>query len=108
MSMIVDRPVQGLSLLQKILRMNWALILLVAAVSGAGFLMLYSVAGGDMNPWSGRQIARFGVGVVLMLIIALMDIRVWRWFSPVAYIVGLAMLVAVEFVGPRAWALNVG
>ena len=112
MSMIVDRPVQGLSLLQKILRMNWALILLVAAVSGAGFLMLYSVAGGDMNPWSGRQIARFGVGIVLMLIIALMDIRVWRWFSPVAYLVGLALLVAVEFVGTKGMGaqrwLNLG
>ena len=101
MSMIVDRPVQGLSLLQKVLRLNWALILLVSAVAITGFLMLYSVAGGDLSPWSGRQINRFGAGIVLMLIIALIDIRIWKWFSPFAYIGGVALLVAVEFVGTK-------
>jgi len=98
------RSGQSLSFVQKILRLNWALILLVAAIAGIGFLMLYSVAGGAvgegaLDPWSGRQIARFGAGVVIMLIIALIDIRVWRWFSPVAYLGALGLLVAVEFVG---------
>ena len=101
MSMIVDRPMQGLTLLQKALRLNWALILLVSAVSLTGFLMLYSVAGGDFAPWSGRQISRFGGGIVIMLIIALIDIRVWRGFSPIAYIAGIGLLIAVEFFGTK-------
>ena len=63
--------------------------------------MLYSVAGGDFSPWSGRQISRFGAGLVIMLIIALIDIRVWRWFSPVAYLGGIGLLVAVEFIGTK-------
>ena len=99
MNTLAHRPVQGLSLLQKLLRLNWALILLVGAVAACGFLMLYSVAGGDLSPWSGRQIARFGAGIVLMLIIALIDIRFWKWFSPIAYIGGMGLLVAVEFIG---------
>ncbi|MEM6664446.1 MAG: rod shape-determining protein RodA [Pseudomonadota bacterium] len=90
---------RSLSLVQKILRLNWALILLVGAIALCGFLMLYSVAGGDLDPWAGRQVARFGVGVAIMLIIALIDIKVWRWFSPLAYIGGLGLLVAVEFIG---------
>ncbi len=86
---------------RKILRLNWALILLVCAIAGAGFLMLYSVADGSLDPWSGRQMARFGVGIVIMLIVALIDIRVWKWFSPLAYIGALVLLVAVEFVGTK-------
>ena len=91
----------GLSPIAKILRLNWALVFLVTAIAGIGFIMLYSVAGGDLSPWSSRQIVRFGAGVVIMVIVALIDIRVWRWFSPFAYLAALAMLVAVEFVGTK-------
>ena len=91
----------NLSLTQKVLRLNWALILLVTAIAGAGFLMLYSVAGGDLDPWAGRQITRFGAGILIMLIVALIDIRIWKWFSPVAYLGAMVLLVAVEFIGTK-------
>ncbi len=85
----------------KLLRMNWALVLLVSAIACLGFLMLYSVAGGDLEPWARRQMIRFGVGLILMTIVALIDIRVWRWASPLAYLGALGLLVAVEFVGQQ-------
>ena len=91
----------SLTLMQKVLRFNWALLLLVAAIACVGFLMLYSVAGGSFDPWSGRQVTRFGVGIAMMMVIALIDIRVWKWFSPTAYIGALLLLVAVEFVGHK-------
>lgn len=90
---------QRLSLGQKILRFNWALVLLVSAIASLGFLMLYSVAGGSLEPWAGRQMTRFGAGLILMTIVALIDIRVWRWASPMAYLGALGLLVAVEFIG---------
>lgn len=93
-----DRP-PALSLPAKLLRINWALVLLVAAIAGIGFLMLYSVAGGSVEPWAGRQMTRFGAGLILMAIVALIDIRFWRWASPLAYLGALGLLVAVEFVG---------
>ena len=99
MSSLAARPHMAFSLAQKILRLNWALILLVVAISGTGFLMLYSVAGGALDPWASRQIVRFGVGIGLMLFIALIDIRYWRLLSPVAYLVALGLLVAVKFMG---------
>ena len=71
MSTLTARPYGSLSFPQKILRLNWALILLVGAIAGTGFLMLYSVAGGDFDPWAGRQITRFGAGMVIMSFIAL-------------------------------------
>ena len=34
--------------LRKVLYVNWALVILLIAVASVGFLMLYSVAGGDL------------------------------------------------------------
>ncbi|HUF87526.1 MAG TPA: rod shape-determining protein RodA [Thermohalobaculum sp.] len=90
-----ERP----GLLRKFLRLNWSLVLLTGAIAGFGFLMLYSVAGGSLDPWASRQMTRFAVGVVLMLIVGLIDIRFFRAISPLVYLGTLGLLVAVEFVG---------
>ncbi len=95
----ISAPQLSLSLLQKILRLNWGLILLLIAISIAGFLMLYSVAGGSLDPWSKRQMIRFAAGLIAMTIVGLITIRFWRWLSPLAYLGALGLLVAVEFVG---------
>ena len=84
---------------EKLLRFNWPLALLTVAVAGVGFLMLYSVAGGSLDPWASRQMTRFGVGLVGMMIVALIDIRFWRRLSPLVYLGALGLLVAVEFIG---------
>ncbi len=93
----LETPRRGL--LARLARLNWALILLILAIASIGFLMLYSVAGGSLQPWAGRQMARFAFGFVLMLVIAMIDIRVWRWLTPAAYVGGLGLLLAVEFFG---------
>jgi len=99
--MSVAVPDRDLSIARKLLRIDWGLLLLVATLSGIGFVMLYSVAGGSLDPWAGRQIMRFGAGLVLMTVIALIDIRIWRRLAPLAYLGGLALLVAVALVGER-------
>ena len=38
--------------LSKVLYLNWALLLLITAVDSYGFLMLFSVAWGDVDPWA--------------------------------------------------------
>jgi len=48
---------------RKLLHLNWPIVFLITAVSGFGFLMLYSVAGGSMTPWASAQVQRFGIGV---------------------------------------------
>lgn len=84
---------------RKILHLNWPLVVLLAAVAGVGFLMLYSVAGGSFSPWAEPQIKRFGLGLVLMLIVAMVPIYFWRNMALVAYIGSLGLLVMVEFFG---------
>lgn len=87
------------TLVQKLLRLNFSLVLLVVAIACIGFLVLYSVAGGSLEPWAGPQIARFAIGMALMLIIAVIDIRFWYRLSPFAYGVALVLLVGVEVAG---------
>ena len=83
----------------KILHFNWSLALLLTAVAGAGFLMLYSVADGNIGLWARPQMIRFGVGLVAMFIIGLIHIHFWRGVAPFAYIASILLLIAVELVG---------
>jgi rod shape determining protein RodA len=85
--------------LRKILYMNWPLVLLVTAVASVGFLMLYSIAGGNLDTWARPQMERFGVGMVLMFIVAMVPIWFWRSMSGVAYVVAFLLLLVVEFFG---------
>ncbi len=80
-------------------QLNWFLILLICAIASIGFAMLYSAGGGNYSPWAERQMVRFGVGMVVMLAIALTDIRLWLRYAYLFYAVVLVLLVAVEFAG---------
>ena len=84
---------------RKILHLNWPLVFLVVAVSCIGFLMLYSVSGGDIDRWAMPQMKRFAVGMVLMIGLAFVPIWFWRSISVGAYVVCVALLVLVEVMG---------
>lgn len=84
---------------RKILYLNWPLVLLLTAVAGTGFLMLYSVAGGDYGPWAGPQMKRFALGLCLMVAVGLVPIWMWRNLAGVAYGVSVLLLIGVEFFG---------
>lgn len=88
-----------LSLGRKTLQINWGLILLVTATAAIGVAMLYSAANGSWNPWATRQIARYAVGLVILITVALVDIRFWWRYSYLLYAALLVLLVAVEIVG---------
>ena len=88
-----------MSPLEKLVQVNWGLILLIAGVACIGFAMQYSAAGGSADPWAARQMARFAVGLGLLLFVALVDLRVWFRFSYAIYVVALLLLVAVEIAG---------
>ncbi len=85
--------------LRKIFYLNWPLVLLLTAVAGTGFLMLYSVAGGGYDPWAEPQIKRFAIGLVLMIAVGLVPVWLWRNLAGVAYSVSIALLIGVEFFG---------
>ena len=84
---------------------NWGLILLLSALSGIGFAMLYSAANGNWQPWASKQVARFAIAFIPMLAAALIDIRYWFRIAYWVYGLALALVVAVDvrgFVGMGA------
>ncbi|WP_300549851.1 rod shape-determining protein RodA [Roseovarius sp.] len=83
----------------KVLHLNWPLVVLLVAVAGVGFLMLYSVAGGSLSPWAEPQMKRFALGFAVMLTVAMVPIWFWRNMSLLAYLISLALLIAVALVG---------
>ena len=78
---------------------NLPILILIIAISAIGFLMLFSVAGGSLEPWAKLQMIRFSFGFLLMLIIAFVPIWFWRNISGLAYIMSIVLLVLVEFYG---------
>lgn len=85
--------------LQKVLHLNWALILVLTAVASVGWLMLYSVAGGNLDTWAKPQMQRFGMGLAVMMFVAFVPIWFWRNLSAVAYLIAISLLLVVEFFG---------
>ena len=84
---------------RKLLHANWAIAILLTSVACIGFLMLYSVAGGDLGRWAEPQMKRFALGVVVMMIIGLVPIWFWRNMAGLAYLGALGLLILVEFFG---------
>jgi rod shape determining protein RodA len=85
--------------IRKILFLNWGLVVLLVAVASMGFLMLYSVAGGSLQPWAEPQMKRFAVGLVLMFAIAMVPIWFIRNMAGLSYGLSVLLLLAVEFFG---------
>ena len=95
----LDAGRNGPSGLAKVVALNWPLIVLLSAIAATGFLMLYSVAGGNIDRWAEPQMIRFAIGMVAMVIIGLVNIRFWRSMAPLAYLGALGLLVLVEVMG---------
>lgn len=88
-----------MSFWEKLSQLNYILIMLVLAMAGIGFICLYSAAGGAMEPWASKQLMRFVIGFVAMIVIALIDIKWWQRLSYFAYAGGLLLLIIVEVMG---------
>ncbi len=88
-----------LGLGEKIIQLNWLLVLLICGVAGIGFAMLYSAANGNIDPWASRQMVRFGIGLAVLFVAALVDVRVWLRLAYPMYFISIALLVAVELKG---------
>jgi len=83
----------------KFLHLNWAVLILISAISFVGLLMLYSVAGGSTAPWAEPQLKRFVAGMCMLLFIAMTPIWFWKNVSGFIYFTSIALLIGVDFFG---------
>jgi rod shape determining protein RodA len=83
----------------KLRALPWSVILVVITIGCFGLAILYSAAGGSLEPWALKQGIRFAVLLVLMIAIAHIDIEVWVRYAYPLYGVVLVLLAVVEAIG---------
>ncbi len=83
----------------KLWQISWSYVLLLCLLAGVGYVALYSAAGGSPDPYASKHIIRFGVGLVVMIGVALVDIRLIAKFSYVVYGASIVLLVLVLRMG---------
>ena len=88
-----------LTTVDKLLEVNWGLVLLIAVIACIGLAMQYSVAGGHFQPWAAPQGARFLVGLGILVGVSLVDIRFWMRAAYPAYLIAFVLLVVVQVAG---------
>ncbi|GAA3945486.1 rod shape-determining protein RodA [Allohahella marinimesophila] len=93
-----DERFNGPSLLVRWLHMDAILLMLLLMLIGSGLFVLYSGSGQDVSDVK-RQGAHFGLGLILMLLVAQIDPDHLRRWSPWVYCAGLLGLIGVMVVG---------
>jgi rod shape determining protein RodA len=98
-SLSSDIGQRRLTLADKFRGVQWGLVIVIAAISGIGFAMLYSAANGSLQPWASRQMIRFAIAFVPMVLVAIIDIRHWFRAAYWVYAVALLLVIAVDLRG---------
>ena len=80
-------------------QLPWLPIMLAVALGSFGLVVLYSAAGGHLNPWALKQGLRFFVFLGGAILLSRVREQIWRDFAFPAYGVILVMLLAVELLG---------
>ena len=88
-----------MSIAEKLFQVSWSFVFWLCCIAVFGFAMLYSAAGGNLEPWALPQIMRFGVGLGLLVMVAMIDVRTLMRYSYVFYGLVMVLLVIVEVRG---------
>lgn len=95
----LSRPGERERLAVKLGEVDWLLASLLAAIAGVGVLMLYSIAGGQWDPWADRHAGLFAVCFLAMIVLAVTDLRIWFALAYPVYAAGLVLLLAAAVIG---------
>ena len=84
---------------EKIWQMSWSLVFWICCIFAFGLAMLYSAANGAWQPWAWPQLARFLVGIGMLVAVAIIDVRLLLRYAYVFYGIVFVLLVIVEVKG---------
>ncbi len=88
-----------LTIRSKLVNINWLVFFAIVGLGLFGLMILYSAAGGKMEPWALRQGARFSLLLLAMLFLAMIDLRTWLRIAYPFYIIVAFLLIVVEVKG---------
>lgn len=84
---------------QRLQKLNWPLVGLIALLGVIGLAMMVSVGGGDVKEFALSQTVRFVFCFVLMLAVATLPLGFLLRYAYVFYAVGVVTLIGVDIVG---------
>ena len=84
---------------EPIARQPWSMLIPLFMLVAFGAAVLYSAAGGSMQPFAASHLIRFSVFMIMAAVIASLPREFVRFMTYPAYIVVLVMLMAVEAMG---------
>jgi len=82
-----------------IARQPWSMLIPLYLLVAFGAAVLYSAAGGSMDPYASSHLIRFGVFMVMAAVIASLPRNFVRFMTYPAFIIVFLMLLAVEVLG---------
>jgi len=108
----LTRPGERQRLIVRLGEIDWTYCAVICVIAAAGGAMLYSVAGGQWQPWAAEHLIRFGFWFLVMIALAMVDLQVWFFIAYPLYAVSLALLVWVakgghSALGAQRW-INLG
>lgn len=80
-------------------KLPWRVLFLLLAIGGFGLVVLFSAAGGSVQPWASRQGLAFAILLLAAIGISRIRMSFWQGIALPAYAVITVMLVLVELVG---------
>src|SRR5260370_16945948 len=92
----VGRP--ELAFGDKVRAIQWGLVLLIAAIAGIGFAMLYSAANGNLQPWASRQMTRFAIALVPMIAAGLIGVPYCVLHPSSTFLASLVPIISVHLL----------
>ena len=100
------------SLKEKFQNISFSFVMMLLVLAAIGVVMLYSAANGSWSPWALNQLIRFGMGLAVMIVLALVDVRLFMRYAYLFYFVSLILLIVVEVsgyvgMGAQRW-INLG
>ncbi|QGY80626.1 rod shape-determining protein RodA [Sphingorhabdus lacus] len=77
----------------------WRVIFILMALVGFGATVLYSTAGGHLEPWAGKHVARFLVLLAMAIVMSRLRMEFWKSITFPLYLALIFLLIVVEFLG---------
>ena len=66
----------GSYVFSQILYINYFILILLCLIFAVGITLLYSAAGGSMDPWASKQLVRFIFAILLFFVVSIINIKV--------------------------------
>jgi rod shape determining protein RodA len=82
-----------------IARQPWGMLIPLFMLVAFGAAVLFSAAGGSMDPYASSHLLRFAVFLVMALVISVLPRELVRMLTYPAYVIVVLMLVVVEAMG---------